>query len=121
MPNVSQFGNKKDYTFSGGHSERDTPVPIPNTVVKPPAPMVLGSSRESRSLPGIIRKPALETGRAFSFDRVLQHAARNRSATAASRQEAFAVATVYTLISVHTEDCINPETVEEFKRLVAAL
>ena len=28
--------------LSGGHSGGETPVPIPNTAVKPAAPMVLG-------------------------------------------------------------------------------
>jgi hypothetical protein len=41
--------------FSGGHSERETPVPIPNTEVKPLS--VDGTARvtvwESRTLPGV--------------------------------------------------------------------
>jgi hypothetical protein len=41
--------------FSGGHGERETPVPIPNTAVKPLS--VDGTARvtvwESRTLPGI--------------------------------------------------------------------
>ena len=31
-----------DHDFSGGHSAGEIPVPIPNTEVKPGAPMVLG-------------------------------------------------------------------------------
>jgi hypothetical protein len=36
--------------FVGGYIRRVTPVPIPNTVVKPAEPMIL-PQRESRSLP----------------------------------------------------------------------
>lgn len=52
--------------FSGGHSERETPVPIPNTEVKPPS--VDGTAWvtgwESRTLPGI-KNIALFKKRAF--------------------------------------------------------
>ena len=42
--------------FSGGYSEGDPPVPIPNTVVKPfSADDTSGATpRESRSLPGFL-------------------------------------------------------------------
>ena len=42
--------------FVGGDIRRVTPVPIPNTVVKPAEPMIL-RQRESRSLPAFIMKP----------------------------------------------------------------
>jgi hypothetical protein len=47
--------SKKFNEFSGGHSEGETPVPIPNTVVKPLSVdgTTLETGRESRSLPGI--------------------------------------------------------------------
>jgi hypothetical protein len=52
--------------FSGGLGERETPVPIPNTEVKPLC--VDGTARatvwESRTLPGVIVK-ALLRKRAF--------------------------------------------------------
>jgi hypothetical protein len=40
---------------SGGHGERETPVPIPNTEVKPFSVdgTALVTGRESRTLPGI--------------------------------------------------------------------
>ena len=38
--------------FVGGFTRRVTPVPIPNTVVKPAGPMIL-LQRESRSLPAL--------------------------------------------------------------------
>jgi hypothetical protein len=38
--------------FAGGYTRGATPVPIPNTVVKPAGPMIL-RQRESRSLPAI--------------------------------------------------------------------
>ena len=41
-----------DAGFVGGHIRRVTPVPIPNTVVKPAEPMIL-RQRESRSLPAL--------------------------------------------------------------------
>ncbi len=51
---ISKFGNQ----FPGGHRSRVTPVPIPNTEVKPAT--ADGTARvgawESRSLPGIFRK-----------------------------------------------------------------
>src|SRR5215218_10365091 len=42
--------------FVGGYIRRVTPVPIPNTVVKPAEPMIL-RQRESRSLPALNRSP----------------------------------------------------------------
>jgi hypothetical protein len=46
--------------YAGGHRSRVTPVPIPNTEVKPAT--ADGTAREtaweSRSLPAVIRKPA---------------------------------------------------------------
>ena len=42
--------------FVGGHIGRVTPVPIPNTVVKPAKPMIL-LQRESRSLPALNTSP----------------------------------------------------------------
>src|SRR6476469_7532129 len=42
--------------FVGGYIRRVTPVPIPNTVVKPAEPMIL-RQRESRSLPALNKNP----------------------------------------------------------------
>jgi hypothetical protein len=42
--------------FVGGHTRRVTPVPIPNTVVKPAGPMIL-LQRESRSPPALNGSP----------------------------------------------------------------
>ena len=57
LPNDAQHTT----SFSGGYSEGDPPVPIPNTVVKPfSADDTSGATpRESKSLPGIF----LEKGR----------------------------------------------------------
>ncbi len=44
--------------FVGGFIRRVTPVPIPNTVVKPAEPMIL-RQRESRSLPALNKSPGL--------------------------------------------------------------
>ena len=45
-------GNPAVEVFVGGYIRRVTPVPIPNTVVKPAEPMIL-LQRESRSLPAL--------------------------------------------------------------------
>src|SRR4029079_13708853 len=45
-----------DAGFVGGFIRRVTPVPIPNTVVKPAEPMIL-RQRESRSLPALNKNP----------------------------------------------------------------
>src|SRR5687767_6614804 len=45
-----------DRVFVGGYARRVTPVPIPNTVVKPAGPMIL-LQRESRSLPALYKDP----------------------------------------------------------------
>jgi RNA polymerase sigma-70 factor, ECF subfamily len=52
--------------FVGGYIGRVTPVPIPNTVVKPAEPMIL-LQRESRSLPALIRTPVSTRGRGSFF------------------------------------------------------
>ena len=51
-------GLHKPYKYSGGNGERDPPVPIPNTEVKPFSAdgTWLETARESRSLPDSIRK-----------------------------------------------------------------
>jgi hypothetical protein len=48
--------------FSGGNSEGDTPVPIPNTAVKPLSAdgTILVTVWESRTLPGFILKALLD-------------------------------------------------------------
>ena len=53
-------------SFVGGYIRRVTPVPIPNTVVKPAEPMIL-LQRESRSLPALNASPGLhqKTGALF--------------------------------------------------------
>src|SRR3954469_21054119 len=48
--------------FVGAHTHRDTPVPIPNTAVKPVGPMIL-LQRESRSVPALKRTPRSALGR----------------------------------------------------------
>src|SRR5438876_3299144 len=52
--------------FVGGYSGRVTPVPIPNTVVKPAAPMIL-LQRESRSLPALNKNPGHDEWSGFFF------------------------------------------------------
>ena len=55
----------KNYLFSGDYSIGETPVPIPNTEVKPYCAdgTALETGWESRSLPGIIHKtPELISG-----------------------------------------------------------
>ena len=52
-----------DGVFVGGYTRRVTPVPIPNTVVKPAGPMIL-LQRESRSLPAFsYGTPIVKSGR----------------------------------------------------------
>src|SRR5215212_2994170 len=60
--------------FVGGYTRRVTPVPIPNTVVKPAGPMIL-LQRESRSLPALNRSPR---GRKISGASFLRIANRKR-------------------------------------------
>ena len=45
-----------DEGFVGAHTHRATPVPIPNTAVKPVGPMIL-HQRESRSVPALKEEP----------------------------------------------------------------
>ena len=54
----NERGLHKPYKYSGGNGERDPPVPIPNTEVKPFSAdgTWLETARESRSLPDSIRK-----------------------------------------------------------------
>src|SRR3954468_20844475 len=52
--------------FVGGYIRRVTPVPIPNTVVKPAEPMIL-LQRESRSLPALNRTPVSTRDRGSFF------------------------------------------------------
>ena len=51
------------FSFPGGHRRGETPVPIPNTAVKPSS--ADGTARvtvwESRSLPGVFSKPEVMT------------------------------------------------------------
>ena len=51
-------------TFVGGYICGVTPVPIPNTVVKPAEPMIL-LQRESRSLPALFKNPRSQKDRGF--------------------------------------------------------
>ena len=48
--------NSRAGEFVGAYTHRATPVPIPNTAVKPVGPMIL-LQRESRSVPAINQKP----------------------------------------------------------------
>ena len=50
--------------FAGGHRSRVTPVPIPNTEVKPATAdgTVWETAWESRSLPALIREPSTGLG-----------------------------------------------------------
>ncbi len=50
--------NSRDGSFVGAHTHRDTPVPIPNTAVKPVGPMIL-LQRESRSVPALKEEPCI--------------------------------------------------------------
>ena len=56
----SKIGNRQLHSFSGDFVGRVTPVPIPNTEVKPAG--ADGTAREtaweSRKSPGLIQKPA---------------------------------------------------------------
>ena len=60
---------KKPLRFSGDHSGGETPVPIPNTAVKPAradgTPLFPGL--ESRSLPGVNKKSPLISEGIFLF------------------------------------------------------
>src|SRR5688572_29285062 len=75
---------------SGGCSERDPPVPIPNTAVKPLS--ADGTARatvwESRSSPGIDSRKALAQARAFLYSsRTGVRASRTPSARPLGRPE----------------------------------
>ena len=48
--------NSRGGGFVGAHTHRATPVPIPNTAVKPVGPMIL-LQRESRSVPALKEEP----------------------------------------------------------------
>ena len=48
--------NSRGEGFVGAHTHRATPVPIPNTAVKPVGPMIL-LQRESRSVPAFNFEP----------------------------------------------------------------
>ena len=64
---VAQVSQKPASEFAGGHRSRVTPVPIPNTEVKPATAdgTVWETVWESRSLPAVISKPASMGSRAF--------------------------------------------------------
>ena len=69
-PHKRRSGGTPDTKFPGGHRSRVTPVPIPNTEVKPAT--ADGTARaggwESRSLPGInYTKPQCQRGLGFFF------------------------------------------------------
>ena len=66
--NQDERGLHKPYKYSGGNGERDPPVPIPNTEVKPFSAdgTWLETARESRSLPDSKKKRLHECG-VFSF------------------------------------------------------
>jgi hypothetical protein len=57
-----------EFKFSGDYSERATPVPIPNTAVKPLSSddTARATVWESRTLPGIMKRPR-SNPRAFLF------------------------------------------------------
>src|SRR5688572_2959640 len=59
--------------FPGGHRGRVTPVPIPNTEVKPATAdgTACVGVWESRSLPGVVYRSPLHLERAFSFSPLL--------------------------------------------------
>ena len=66
--NQDERGLHKPYKYSGGNGERDPPVPIPNTEVKPFSAdgTWLETARESRSLPDPKKKTPNESW-VFSF------------------------------------------------------
>src|SRR5205809_6239787 len=77
--------------YAGGHRIRVTPVPIPNTEVKPDTAdgTAWETVWESRSLPAVIRGPDRESGRVFfctsaAIARVLPDARARRSRSARS-------------------------------------
>ena len=55
------------FSFPGGHRRGETPVPIPNTAVKPSSAdgTAWVTMWESRSLPGVFVSPELEKFRAI--------------------------------------------------------
>ena len=75
---------RKEHKISGGNGEREPPVPIPNTEVKPPNAdgTELGTAWESRKLPGSKR-----SGRNESFSRS-QNIRENGAARRQSKPEA---------------------------------
>ena len=56
--------NSRGGGFVGAHTHRATPVPIPNTAVKPVGPMIL-LQRESRSVPAINMSPSIDKVEGF--------------------------------------------------------
>ena len=62
-------GTQKPYTISGDNGERDPPVPIPNTEVKPFSAdgTWLGTTWESRTLPDSTKKKPQTMSGAFSL------------------------------------------------------
>src|SRR5262249_50782223 len=69
-PRSGRSRRTPDTKYAGGHRIRVTPVPIPNTEVKPDT--ADGTAREtgweSRSLPAVfVKKPDVETRRAFAL------------------------------------------------------
>ena len=66
---------RKRNTISGDNGERDPPVPIPNTEVKPLSAdgTWLETARESRSSPDSIKGVSHETDTFFIFLNIHQH------------------------------------------------
>ena len=62
-------GYEKPYTISGDNGERDPPVPIPNTEVKPFSAdgTWLETTWESRTLPDSMKKDSPLTGGSFFY------------------------------------------------------
>src|SRR5207244_10072022 len=80
-------GEPQAAKFAGGHRIRVTPVPIPNTEVKPDTAdgTAWETVWESRSLPAVFTRPDVERHRAFLFQRGKAGARRARSVVVGRR------------------------------------
>ena len=69
LARCARFGYFKFVSLPGGHRRGETPVPMPNTAVKPSSAdgTAWVTMWESRSLPGVFVSPELEKFRAIFF------------------------------------------------------
>jgi hypothetical protein len=78
-----KFGAGGAAKFPGGHRSRVTPVPIPNTEVKPATAdgTAWVTVWESRSLPGLFLEGRISSDAAFFFVRIAPHTRRRGPAS----------------------------------------